>query len=181
MDSIQKFYYKTVKYDLVNKYMIKKSKEIPKIDRIVLNFNCWLKPGNISALSACLLALETITHQSGVLTKALFPQISLRLRKGFPIGCKLTLKKKNQYNFFSKIIREVYPSSKTFAPLRANNSNNAFSFNIRELFSFPELEENYNLFKDLEPLNVTIITVNTPSVHELEFLLTSLKVPIEKH
>lgn len=179
MDSIQKFYCKTVKYDLINKYVIKKSKEVPKIEKIVLNFNCWTKPGDFSMLASSILALELITHQEGVLTKALYPHLALRLRRGFPIGCKLILKKENKYNFFSKIVREVYPSSKTFDLFTANNDSKAFSFSVLELLCFEELEKNYNLFKDLNQLNITIVANNTKSPHELEFLLTSLKVPIK--
>jgi large subunit ribosomal protein L5 len=178
MKSLENFYFKTIKYDLTNKYLFKETKNIPKIEKIILNFNCWCKPSDFSLLASSILALEMISNQSGVLTKALYPNIALRLRKGFPIGCKLILKKENNFNFLSKVVQEVHPSNKVCVMFKPNpNVHNAFSFSITELFSFIELEKQYSLFKDLKELNITIVT-NTQSVQVLEFTLKSLKVPL---
>lgn len=178
MQFFENFYLKTVRYDLTNRYFLKNTKSIPKIKKIILNFNCWSKPLDVNLVASSMLALELITCQKGELTKTKFSNLILRLRKGIPIGCKLILKKENNYIFLSKIVQEVSPSNKVFMLYNPNLMKNAFSFNIKELFNFNELEKQYSFFKDLNHLNVTIIT-NTNSLNELEFLLKSLKIPLK--
>lgn len=178
MQFFENFYLKTVRYDLANKYSLKSTKSMPKLKKIILNFNCWSKPLDINLVASSMLALELITSQKGELTKTKFSNLALRLRKGIPIGCKLILKKENHYMFLSKIVQEISPSNKVFMLYNPNLINNAFSFNITELFNFNELEKQYSFFKDLNYLNITVIT-NTNSLNELEFLLKSLKIPLK--
>jgi large subunit ribosomal protein L5 len=178
MHFFENFYLKTVRYDLTNKYCLKNTNSIPKLKKIILNFNCWSKPLDVHLVASSMLALELIACQKSELTKTKFANLALRLRKGIPIGCKLTLKKEHNYIFLSKIVQEVSPSNKVFMLYQPNLIKNAFSFNIAELFNFNELEKQYNFFKDLNNLNVTVIT-NTNSLDELEFILKALKLPLK--
>lgn len=178
MEFFEDFYLKTVRYDITNKFFLKNTKRLPKLTKIILNFNCHNKPLDLYLVASSMLALEFITCQRGVLTKSKFPNLSLRLRKGIPVGCKLTLKKENNYIFLSKILQQVYTKNRFFILLEPNSIKNAFSFNITELLLFNELAEQYKIFRNLNRLNVTIVT-NTNSIDELEFVLKALKLPLK--
>ena len=97
MNFLKKFYYKTLKYDLVNKFLYENTKIIPQIEKIILNFGC--KTSDLKTLSTSTLALELITSQKGNLTRTRHNNILLKIRKGHPVGCKVTLRKKKSFEF----------------------------------------------------------------------------------
>lgn len=175
---LEHFYRKTVKYDLINKFFYNKTKNFPKIKKIVLNFGC--KTTEIRDLSSSLLALELITNKKGSLTFTKQPNIFLKIRKGHPVGCKVTLKKKQMFNFLEKILIEIFPKIKNFNGFLVNKKlkKNAFSYELHNTFAFNELEEHYYLFNKLPNLKVTIIT-QSKTKEELIFILKSLQFPIK--
>lgn len=171
------FYNKTIKYDIINKFNYKKINNLPKIKKIILNFGC--KTAEIKQLTSSLLALELISNQKGILTKTKLANLFLKIKKGNPTGCKVTLRKKKMFNFITKININIFPRLKNFNGFSFNSrtKKNTFSYDINETFSFYELEKQYYLFNNLSKLNVTIVTdCNTKK--ELTFLLKSFQLPI---
>ena len=85
------------------------------------------------------------------------------------------------YNFFLKLLTEIFPVLKDFKGIYLNKNNNVknLSFTIKELITFKELEAHFYLFSNVPPLNITLIT-NTKTKKELMFLLNSFKVPLIK-
>ena len=102
-----KFYTKTLKFDLINKFHYINLKKLPKLKKVILNFSC--KTTDINILVKHLLVIELITNQKGVLTLSKHPILSLQIKKGEPTGCKLTLRKTNMLNFLSKSVNKIYP------------------------------------------------------------------------
>ena len=179
MNSLE-YYYKTIiKYDLINKFSYSNIKKIPELKKIVLNFGC--KSSEIKELATSLLALELIinTNTPIFLTKSKQPNVLLKIRKGAPVGCKVILKKKTMYDFFLKLITEILPNLKNFEGINFKKSitNSNFSFTLKNLVTFKELETYFYLFEKLPPLNITIIT-NTSTKKELFFLINSFKLPL---
>jgi large subunit ribosomal protein L5 len=176
MHFLEKFYSKTIKYNLVNKFLYKTTKNIPKLKKITLNFGC--QTADIKQLSSSLLAFELIANQKGSLTKTKHSNILFKIRKGNPTGCKITLSNYNSYNFLSKMICEIFPRLKNFSGFNSIKKikKNAFSYECHETFAFKELESHYYLFNKLPKLNITIIT-NTKNKNELILLLKSFQLP----
>lgn len=172
MQFIEAFYQKTAVYDLLNKFNYTQSKNIPKIKKIVLNFSC--KNNDTKYLAASLLALELVTRQKSKMTTTKRSNILLKLRKGNPVGCKVTLRKKRLTTFLSKLITEILPRLKNFNGFKAVKQIKTFSYRLQDTFSFYELEKHYYLFNTLPDLNVTLIA-NTKTKEELVFLLNSFK------
>lgn len=174
-----KDYYKNIiQYDLVNKFHYRNLQNLPKLQKIVLNFG--YKNPNIKNLASALLFLELITTKRGVITTARSPHILLKIKKGNPVGCKIILKKTLMYSFFTKLLIDVYPQMKEFKEStlqKKKQQPNTFSYQLKNIFVFLELERNYNLFNNLSNLNVTIVT-NAKTQNELLFLLNSFKHPI---
>lgn len=179
MNFIKKFYYKTLKYDLINKFLYENTKTIPQIEKITLNFGC--KTSDLKTLSTSALALELITNQKSTLTLTKYNNILLKVRKGHPVGCKVTLRERKIFEFLTKMSIDIFPKLKNFEGLKTNKrmEKNTFSYELADTFSFLELEDNYYLFNNLFNLHVTIIT-SSKKKRELHFIFNSVKIPFEK-
>lgn len=177
MHYIEDLYFKTLKYDLSNKFLYKTTKELPRLQKIVLNFGC--KTTGIKSLSASLLSLELITQQKGVLTQSKNSDILLKVRKGNPVGCKVVLKNVRMFKFLVRFLLEIFPKSKDLKGLKLNQrlNQNTFSYQLLDVLNFSDLEKNYYLFYNLPQLKISFIT-NTKLKKELTFLLTSLQLPL---
>ena len=178
MPFLEDFYLKTLRYDLINKFIYNSPNKLPKLKKIVLNFGS--KTADIKELSSSLLAFELISNQRGVLTKTKKSNILLKIRKGNPTGCKVTLHKFNLFTFFEKTLVEIFPRLKNFTGLNLTRKikKNTFSYELHDTFSFTELESHYYYFNNLPKLDVTIVTTSTNKT-ELIFILKSLKFPLK--
>lgn len=157
-----------VKYDLINKFQYKLITKIPTLHFITLSFK--LKRWNIKLLISSLAALELITLQKSTLTKSNVSNISFKIRKGQPIGCKVTLRKIKMNSFLFKILNK----NLTKLTFKNTEKNNLFSIKINNILIFKELEQNYQFFKNLTYLNINIKTENC-TFKEFVFLINSYK------
>jgi large subunit ribosomal protein L5 len=176
MHFLEKFYSKTLKYELINKFKYNNTKNLPKLEKIILNFGC--KTAEMHQLASCLLAVELITNQKGTFTKTKHANILFKIRKGNPTGCKITLQKFNLFNFLYRILSEVFPKLKNFKGFTVTKKmkKRTFSYELHETFSFSELEKHYYLFNNLPKLSVTVITSSKTKL-ELIYLLKSFQFP----
>jgi len=178
MRFLENYYQNIIQYDLINKFYHKNLQNLPKLQTIVLSFG--YKNPNLQNLASAFLFLELITTKRGDITTASSPYILLKLKKGYPVGCKVILKKTLMYSFFTRLLIDVFPQIKEFRKFslqKKKRQPNTFSYRLENTFIFLELERNYNLFNNLANLNITIIT-NTKTQNELLFLLSSFKLPI---
>lgn len=181
MNILEYYYKKIIVYDLINKFSYNDLKKVPKLKKIILNFGC--KSSEIKNLAAALISLELIASNKNIeLTKSKKANLFIKIRKGYPVGCKVILEKNKMYNFFLKLLTEVFPALKEFKGISLNKKINttSFSFTLKNLIHFKELEANFYLFNNLPPLNINLIT-NTKTEKELIYLLNSFKIPFIKH
>ena len=178
MHFLNYFYIKTLKFDLTNKFYYTNLKKLPKLKKVILNFGC--KTTNLKTLAIHLLALELITNQKGVLTISKRPNLLLKIRKGNPTGCKLTLKKTLILSFLSKSLNEIFPKIKNFDGITVHQKveKNTLSFVIRDTLNFSELTENYYLFNNLSKLSLSFVTT-VKAKEEMLFILKSLQLPLK--
>lgn len=177
MHFLENYYNNIIKYDLINKFNYKDIKQIPKLQKIVLYFN--FKKFNINNIISCLTLFQLITLKKGTLIKSRKFNAALKIRKGNPIGCKITLKKKTMYFFFYKLLIRIFSNPKHFEGLETKYSNfDAFSFKIKNVMIFEGLENHFRYFKDLDGLDV-FITTNSKTFEEFIFLFKSFKIPIK--
>ena len=165
-------------YDLINKFNYKTIKNIPIIDKMILNFG--FKNIDSKSLYTSFLALELITGKKGIFTQAKTSNILLKIRKGNPVGCKVVLKKRLMYLFLNKLIIEIFPKMKPLNKILYKNkilNTTSTSFTITNILIFSEFEKNYYLFNNLPELDITFVT-KTKTKQEFLFLLNSFKLPI---
>lgn len=168
------FYSKSVKYDLLNKFFYKNTKNFPKIKKIVLNLGC--NTTKITNLAISALALELITSKKSQFTVTKKANLLFKIRKGNPVGCKVVLKSNNIFNFLEINSYYILPKLQHFNNLVIKNklNKNSLQYKIPNLLTFTELEKNYSLFHELRNLDVTIIT-NSSKIKETKFLMRSFQ------
>lgn len=105
----ERYFHTVIKYDLINTFFYQSSTEIPKLEKIILNFG--YKNPNFRYIISSLLALEFISFEKGNITRSNDLNVFLKIKKGNPVGCKITLKKKTMYFFYLKLI--IFILSKT--------------------------------------------------------------------
>ena len=157
-----------LKYDLVYRFNYKNSKELPRIEKISLSFNN--KKYDFNSLVSSLVALELLSNQRGQLVKSKTQNVSLKLRKGDPIGSKVTLRKSSMFLFISNLLNV----NRSGLPLVAKVHNSGFSLKIDNLMAFKKLENNYLFFKKLPPLGLVLHGVSKSS-YEMLFVFKHLK------
>jgi ribosomal protein L5 len=171
MNFFENYYINIIKYDLINKFFYNKLKKIPRISQILLNFV--FEKSNTKQLSSIMLALELIASKKGKLITSKKANLFLKIKKGDPIGCQIILQKQLMYNFFIKLVFEIFPKFKS--RLQANKNNNRISFKLKNKLLFSELENNYNLFNfNLIDLNITIVSSKTTE-NQFFYLTSSFK------
>lgn len=159
-----------VRHDLLNKFKYCALKNIPKIIKIILNFKS--DSLKLKEITKFLLILELITNNKVNPIKSNVFNLTIKLKKGTPIGCKVALHKNFLYYFLIKLIFEIFPKN-TNGFLNLKN-NLQLALKLKNILNFFEIERKYYLFNTLNNLNITILTTaNTQK--ELIFLLSSIK------
>lgn len=173
------FYYQNIiKYDIYNKFYIKKIDQITKLKKIILNFST--KNSNITQILCFLVTLELISSQKGCYTRSKVTNITFRIQKGDVIGCKVTLRKNRMYSFFSNFVLNILPTLKQFNGFHISaNLKNSVTFKFKNMLLFSELLNQYDLFKQLPPLNITFVSSEN-HINQFIYLLRSFKLPITK-
>ena len=176
MNYLQNYYNNIVKYDLINKFQYKTINKLPKIYKVILSFN--YKNPNLRQLMSSLTALELISAQKPIFTNSKVPVITLKIRKGNPVGCKVTLRRDNLNNFFHKLFNEILCDSDLITNYKILNKTSTlptFTFKLKNNLNFNILETHYQIFKNLPKLNIVIVT-NSKNFSEFIFLLKSYKI-----
>lgn len=181
MNFISHFYKRTLKYDLINKFSYQNTKKLPKLKKITLNFGC--NTNDTKKLAGSLLSLQLIANQKGVFTTTKKSNVSLKIRKGNPVGCKITLRKHSMFDFFEKMLVTVIPTIKNFNGFKIHQKTTFKKLilisKITNIFNFKELEKNYFLFNNnLPELTITFV-INLNINKEIFFIIKSLQIPNE--
>ena len=117
MNSLKEKYIKEVVPNLLKKHNYKSIMEVPKLEKIVINVGLGEATKNSKLLDVAVKELELITDSKPIITKAKKAISAFGLRKGVPIGCKVTLRGEKMYVFLEKLINIVLPRVRDFRSL----------------------------------------------------------------
>ena len=152
--------------------------EVPRLQKVTLNmgFNSSVDKDVIKAVSD---DLAKITGQRPVTTKARKSISNFKLRKGMPVGAKVTLRGPRMYEFMSRLIHAALPRIRDFRglPVKGFDGRGSYTFGLQEQTIFPEIDP--DSVKKVQGMNVTIVTSATTDSRARE-LLTLLGVPFAK-
>ncbi len=169
-------YIKEVLPSMMKEFSYKNVMEVPKVQKIVLNVGLGEAIQNIKLLDAAQRELSIITGQKPIVTKAKKSIASFKLRKGVPIGCKVTLRGDRMYEFLDRFISIALPRIRDFKGVsgKSFDGRGNYSLGLKEQFIFPEID--YDKVEMVHGLDVTICTT-AQTDKESKALLRSLGMP----
>ena len=175
MNRLKERYVKEIVPSLKEKHGYKSVMQVAKLEKIVIN----IASHNSKVLEACMNDLMAITGQKPVVTKARKSIAGFKLREGQNVGCKVTLRGEQMYNFLDKLISVALPRVRDFRGLspRAFDGRGNYTIGIKEQLIFPEIEFD-NVVK---VRGMDIVLVTTAKTNEEAFeLLKELGIPFRK-
>lgn len=151
-------YLKEVIVNMMKEFAYENIMEVPKIQKVVLNVGLGEAIQNIKLLDAAQKELSMITGQKSVVTKAKKSIAAFKLRQGVPIGCKVTLRGNNMYEFLDRLISVALPRIRDFkgVPGKSFDGRGNYSLGLKEQFIFPEIE--YDKVEMVHGLDVIFCT-----------------------
>ncbi len=176
--NILNIYKKVITPKLINFFKYDNVMKVPKIIKIVINIGIGWSICNKKNLDHILLNLKSISGQKPLVTKARKSIANFKIRQGFPIGCKVTLRKNLMWFFLEKLIYVVIPRIRDFRGFSKKSFDNSANLNIgiKEHTIFPEI--NYEKNSVLHGLDISIVT-STFKIEESLALLTFLSFPFK--
>ncbi|VFP85083.1 50S ribosomal protein L5 [Buchnera aphidicola (Cinara splendens)] len=152
---------------------------VPQIEKITLNMGIGKSVTDKKVLEHAMNDLMRISGQKPVITVAKKSIATFKIRKGYPIGCKVTLRGTRKWDFFDKLITIAIPRIRDFRGLsrKSFDGTGNYSLGIREQIIFPEI--NYEKIDSIRGMDITI-TTNANSDQECERLLSAFNFPFQK-
>jgi large subunit ribosomal protein L5 len=176
MNRISQLYKDTVVPALIQKFNYKNVMQVPKLDKIVINIACGDAVGNSKALDAAINDLTIISGQKPVVTRAKKSLAAWKLRKGMPIGCKVTLRGDRMFNFLDKFVNIALPRVRDFRGINPNSFDGRgnYAIGFKEQLIFPEIE--YDKIDKIRGLDIIFVTTAS-SDQEAKALLSLFGFP----
>ena len=179
MNRLKEKYLNEVVPSLMKKYNYKSIMEVPKLDKIVINMGVGDATSNSKLLDAAVADLTKIAGQKPVITKAKKAVAGFKVREGQSIGCKVTLRGENMYNFMDKLIAISLPRVRDFRGVnkRSFDGRGNYTMGIKEQLIFSEIE--YDEVVKVRGMDIVFVT--TANTNEEAFdLLDGLGIPFRK-
>lgn len=161
MARLREFYNKTAISRLQSEYGIVNIMEVPRIEKIVLNMGVGKAATDKKEMELALQDLESIAGQKPVITKAKKSIAGFKIREGWPVGCKVTLRNNRMYEFLDRLITIAIPRIRDFRglDLKSFDGYGNYSMGIKEHMAFPEID--YDKVSSVRGLDISIITSAT--------------------
>ncbi len=158
MSHLKTLYSNEIVLRLMDRLRYKNVMQVPKLTRIVLNMGLGEAIQNIKILDSAVQELGLIAGQKPVVTRARKSIAAFKLRAGMPIGCKVTLRGEQMYDFFTRLVNIALPRVRDFRGVspKGFDGRGNYSLGIREHIIFPEID--YDKIDKIKGLNVTIVT-----------------------
>ncbi len=179
MNRLQEKYSKEIVPSLREKYGYKSVMETPKLEKIVVNMGVGDATGNSKLLDAALEDLKAITGQKPVVTKAKKAIAGFKVRAGQPIGCKVTLRGENMYNFLDKLISITLPRVRDFRGIspKSFDGRGNYTLGLTEQLIFSEIE--YDNVVKVRGMDIVFVTTANTNEEALD-LLKGFGMPFKK-
>jgi large subunit ribosomal protein L5 len=158
MARLQDYYRNKVVPDLMKTFSYASVMQVPKLVKITLNMGVGEAAADKRVLDNAMADLARITGQKPVMTRARKSIAGFKIRAGWPIGCKVTLRRERMYEFFDRLINVAIPRIRDFRGFsgRSFDQRGNYSLGVREQIIFPEID--YDKIDKLRGMDITITT-----------------------
>ena len=179
MNRLKEKYINEVVPSLMSKYNYSSKMEVPKLEKIVINMGVGDATQNSKLIEGAVNDLTKITGQKPVVTKARKSIAGFHVREGQSIGCKVTLRGENMYNFMDKLISISLPQVRDFRGInpKSFDGKGNYTLGLKEQLIFAEID-----YDDVVKVRgMDIVFVTTAKSNEESFdLLNGLGMPFRK-
>ena len=179
MNRLKEKYLNEVVPSLQNKYSYKSVMEVPKLEKIVINMGVGDATSNSKLIDAAVNDLAVISGQKPVVTRARKSIAGFKVREGQAIGCKVTLRGENMYNFLDKLVSIALPRVRDFRGVneKSFDGRGNYTLGIKEQLIFSEIE--YDNVVKVRGMDIVFVT--TAKTNEEAYdLLKELGIPFRK-
>jgi len=179
MSNLKTFYQQEVIAKLTEEFGYKTVMNVPKITKITLNMGVGEAASDKKVLNGAVEDLSKIAGQKPIITLARRSIAGFKIREGWPIGCKVTLRGARMYEFLDRLISIAIPRIRDFRGLnpKSFDGRGNFSMGLSEQIVFPEIE--YDKIDKLRGLDITI-TTTAKTDDEGRALLRAFHLPLKK-
>jgi len=177
---LKEVYEKKIVPELMKKFGYKNIFQVPKIVKIVVSMGVNESKENIKSLDNASEELAQITGQKPLIRRAKKAISNFKLKKGVPIGLKVTLRGERMYNFLEKLIFIALPKIRDFKGLnpKAFDQKGNYNLGITEQYIFPEI--NIEKSERVRGMNISFVTTATTD-NEARELLSLIGIPFKKN
>ena len=175
---LQERYEKEVVPAMMEKFGYKNIMQVPKLEKIVINMGVGEAKDNPKVLESAVNDLQLIAGQKPILTRAKKSVANFKIRENMALGCKVTLRKANMYEFADKLMSIALPRVRDFRGVssKAFDGRGNYSLGVKEQLIFPEIE--YDKIDKVRGMDIIFVTTaNTDE--EARELLTLLGMPFK--
>ena len=179
MANLREKYNKELRPALKEELGIENIMAVPKITKIVINMGVGEAANDKKHLESALQNLTVIAGQKPVVTKARQSVASFKIREGWPLGCKVTLRGNKMYDFIERLIIIAIPRERDFRGLnpKSFDQQGKYNFGIKEQIIFPEI--NYDNIDNIRGMDVCINTTASSQDHA-KALLRAFNFPFKE-
>lgn len=158
MARLQELYNTELKTKLKDELALNNISEVPKITKITINMGVGEALGDKKVLEFALKDMEAIAGQKPIVTRARKSIAGFKVREGWPIGCKVTLRSEQMYEFLDRLISIAIPRIRDFRGIspKSFDGKGNFAMGVTEQIIFPEIE--YDKVDKIRGLDIAITT-----------------------
>jgi len=178
MSRLQQFYKDTVVKKLMDERGYKNVMQVPRIEKITINMGVGEAIGDKKVIENALADMEKISGQKPVTTLARKSVASFKVRDGYPIGCKVTLRKERMYEFLDRLISVAIPRIRDFRGMssKAFDGQGNYNMGVKEQIIFPEIE--YEKIDAIRGMDINI-TTSAKNDEDARALLAAFNFPFK--
>jgi len=179
MARLQEQYRKELHKQIQDKLGLKNPMQVPRITKITLNMGVGEAVADRKVLDHAMSDMERISGQKPVKTLARKSVAGFKIRDGYPIGCKVTLRRERMYEFLDRLVNIAIPRVRDFRGLngRSFDGQGNYSLGVQEQIIFPEV--NYDQVDAIRGMDITISTT-ARNADEGRALLEAFNFPFKK-
>jgi large subunit ribosomal protein L5 len=177
MPRLEDYYRKTVMPQLTEQFKYESVMQVPRISKITINMGLGEATADKKIIEHAVADLTKISGQKPVVTHAKKSVANFKLREGWPIGCKVTLRRNRMYEFLDRLIAIAIPRIRDFRGFspRSFDGRGNYTIGVKEQIIFPEID--YDKIDTLRGMDITI-TTTARSDEEARALLSAFKFPL---
>ncbi len=178
MARLKDYYNSTVVPELIKQFGYKSVMEVPRIEKITLNMGVGEAVADKKVMEHAVGDLQKIAGQKPVVTVARKSIAGFKIRDNYPVGCKVTLRREQMFEFLDRLVTIALPRVRDFRGVSGKSFDGRGNYNmgVREQIIFPEIE--YDKIDALRGLNITI-TTTAKTDEEAKALLSLFKFPFK--